>query len=73
MSEDKLTKAFITVLINDQAYLYAEMQALKYEKENGWAPDEDIYLRWQDEFKEESARMVERLLEEEGFVFEDVT
>jgi hypothetical protein len=54
----------LTVVVNDQAYLYAVQQSQQYEKEKGFAPDADVFLRWQDEWKEESNAMVHRLLED---------
>lgn len=71
---EPLVRAVLTVIINDQAYLYAEIQSMRYEDKMGFPPDPDLFERWQDEWKEESQRMSEKLLEEvvlDEIVWED--
>lgn len=58
-----LAKAFFTVIINDQAYLYAEQMRLECEIK-GIEVTPEIFEGWQDDFKKESARLVEELYDE---------
>jgi len=59
--DENMMRAALTVLVNDQAYLYASIQALEFKIENGYVMDEDVFERMQDEFKEEFAVMVTEL------------
>ena len=60
--DDKMVQAMMTVIVNDQAYLYASVQALEFKNDNGYDIAEDVFLRMQDEFKEEFAGMVGSLM-----------
>lgn len=60
--DEKMVRAMMTVLVNDQAYLYASVQALEFKLDNGYDIAEDKFLLMQDDFKEEFAGMVGSLM-----------
>ena len=57
---DRLTRAWLKVIIDGQAYLYANDQR------TGLAYDDEQFEKWQNEWKEASAVLVQELLDDDG-------
>ena len=64
MLQDKLLRATVKVIFDAQAYLYAEIQRLITESYGATITDEQ-FQEHMDEFKLETAELINGLLEEE--------
>jgi hypothetical protein len=63
--KDTIIKASIQVLMDGQAYLYAQFFRLQAEMLGKEISDEE-FMKWQDEWKEQSAELIQRALILEG-------
>lgn len=59
------TEALLRVVIDGQAFLYAQYYGLVSELMGRDATDEEME-QWQDEWKDEAANLVEQLLEKDS-------
>ncbi len=62
---DQVIKASIQVLMDGQAYLYAQFFRLQAEMLGKEVSDEE-FMKWQDEWKEQGAELIQRALIIEG-------
>lgn len=63
--KDTIIKASIQVLMDGQAYLYAQFFRLQAEMLGKEISDEE-FMKWQDEWKEQGAELIRRALIIEG-------
>lgn len=63
---EQLVRAFLTVMVNDQAYLYALIQRLEYNLSSPIAATDEQFEQWQTEWKELFTDMVHDLAAELG-------
>ncbi len=62
---EQVIKASIQVLMDGQAYLYAQFFRLQAEMLGREISDEE-FMKWQDEWKEQGAELIQRALVFEG-------